>query len=81
MLWGCFTMYGVGSLTRIKGKMNQYMQKEILDIKLRETIESMPIDKRNIVFRQKSQVHGKKRARMVKIATISSITETFEIPV
>ena len=43
-------MYDVGSLTCIKGKMNQYMYKEILDIKLCETTEYMPIDERNIVF-------------------------------
>lgn len=30
--------------------MNQYMYKVILDIKLCETTENMPIDERNIVF-------------------------------
>ena len=64
MLWGCFTMYGVGSLTCIKSKMNQYMYKKILDIKLRETIENMPIDERNIVFQHDR--HPKHMAKSVQ---------------
>lgn len=44
MLWGCFTVYDVGSLIRIKGRMNQYMYSEILDVNLRETIQSMLIE-------------------------------------
>lgn len=50
MLWGCFTVYGLGSLSRISGRMNQYMYQEILNTKLRETVENMPIHERNIVF-------------------------------
>ena len=73
MLWGYFTVYGVGSLSRVNGRMNQYMYQEIFNVKLRETIENMPIDERNIVFQHdRDPKHMIKCAKMGGIATISS---------
>jgi len=47
MLWECFTVYDVGSLNR---RINSRINQEILNVKLHETIENIPIDERNIVF-------------------------------
>ncbi|CAK9820118.1 Transposable element Tcb1 transposase [Anthophora quadrimaculata] len=50
MFWGCLTAFGVGSLHRINGIMNQYLYKDILQDHLVDAVENMPFEEKNVIF-------------------------------
>lgn len=41
MVWGCFAHNGVGELHRIDGIMDRHMYKEILETKMRDSVEKL----------------------------------------
>lgn len=52
MFWGCMTVFGVGSLHKITGIMNQHMYKDILNHNLLEVVETMPFPDEMTIFQR-----------------------------
>ena len=46
MLWGCFSAAGTGRLVRIKGKMNEAKNREILDRNLLQSAQDLRLGQR-----------------------------------
>jgi hypothetical protein len=43
MMWGCTTPSGPGMMSRIEGRMDQYMYREILEQELIHTLQNVRI--------------------------------------
>jgi len=64
MVWGCMTMYGVGLMCRIEGKMDASLYEEILEDELQETVDYYGMDREDLIFQQDNDPkHTSKRAQ------------------